>query len=63
MYWIWCFLFASNPAFLLIGMTGFLGSEAKKAAEYMSVVYGTIALILVALLLIYLFLRFVGLVN
>lgn len=33
MYWIWILLFASQPLFLLLGMTGVMGEEAKKAAD------------------------------
>ncbi len=33
MYWFWYVLFASQPAFLLLGMAGYFGKEVKKIAD------------------------------
>jgi hypothetical protein len=40
MYWFWYFLFAAQPALLLLGISGALGEEAQKAAYDLSQVMG-----------------------
>lgn len=53
MYWFWYFLFASQPALLLLGMTGFLGDEAKKAAEDLGEVLGVMVIVIIIIAAIY----------
>ncbi|GEM_PF-2663654 len=45
MYWAWVFLFAANPAFLLLGMCDVLGGEAKRAADDVANMYGAILIV------------------
>lgn len=65
-YWFWYFLFAANPSFLLLGMVGVFGDEAKKVADELAEI---LAILLVAFATIaalfglaYLVLRAIGIV-
>ncbi len=59
MYWIWFFLFVSQPAFCLLGYFDVLGSEAKKAAEdifaFYAIVGGLVVVGVVILLIVKVF--------
>lgn len=63
MYWFWYFLLVTQPEFLLLGMLGLLGGEAKRAAEDLVPVYCVIILILIVLGVIYLMLKGVGTIQ
>lgn len=63
MYWIWLFLFASQPALLFLGLLDFLGKEAKKAAEDIMPVYAVAGVLFAIGLAIYLGLKAFGLTN
>ncbi len=52
MYWMWYFLFIANPAFLLLGYTNNLGSEAKNVADDIMPVYGIVGAIAVVVFLV-----------
>ncbi len=67
MYWFWYFLFATQPEFLLVGMTGCLGREAKQAADDAALMLGLVFLLVVALAavggLVYLILKGTGTIQ
>ncbi|MES2931124.1 MAG: hypothetical protein V4682_00310 [Patescibacteria group bacterium] len=62
MYWFWYFVFAANPAFLLLGITGILGEEAREAANDLAEILGIVFLVILACVAVYFLLKFMGLV-
>ncbi len=62
MYWLWFFLYCSQPALLLLGLFGLFGDEGKKAAEDVAQILGVLFLILIVGVAIYFGLDYVGLV-
>lgn len=62
MYWVWFFLYCTQPVLLLLGLFGLFGDEGKRAAEDVAEIWGIILLILIAGIAIYLGFDYVGLI-
>ena len=62
MYWFWIVILPANPLFLLLEALGFLGEDAKRAADDLATTFGIIFLVLIAVALMYLGLHYVHII-
>lgn len=52
MYWFWFFLFCAQPYFLLGGILGLFGKDAKQAADDITAGFAFIAIVVIIIALI-----------